>query len=482
VVSATIPQFRSAGNALGQTVTIAAPAITLSAITSIGAGLQVNASGTLSASQHGGVSVVVKSSNPALVKVAPSALVAATDSIIIPLANGASSFSYIVAAEDTTTGAASISASAGGFTDAVTTATVVVPMIQLGSVLTTQAAFAVDDPFTVQVGVPLANGSALSTAQARRAGAAPLVTTLTASNPTVAALATSTLLDDTLTVTIAPGSATSPTSVAAGGVAVRALSPGSSTIRVTHPYIASTTTSSQVTVTVTQPTVNLNTPPNVGAGLQIGASGSLNSGQHGGISVVVRSANPAVLRVARLATDIAADSIVIPLANGVTSFSYFIAGVEGATGPVTIDATAPNYTAGQTTGTVVTPRLDVSGLVASRVSGGTDDPFTVSVGIPNAGNTALATLQNVRAGSNGLNLTLTSSNPAVGVFVSTPLTAGTVTVTIAAGVASTPSTVATGGAAFRYLTAGTTTVTPSGPAGIIAVTGAAGAPVVTVTP
>jgi hypothetical protein len=482
VVGASIPQFRSASNAVGQTVTIAAPAITLSAIASIGAGLQVNASGTLSASQHGGVNVVVKSSNPALVKVAPSALVAATDSIIIALANGVSSFSYIVAAEDTTTGAASISASAGGFTDAVTTATVVVPMIQLASVLATQPAFANDDAFTVQVGVPLANGSALSVAQARRAGGAPLIATVTTSNPAVAALATSTLVDDTLTVTIAPGSASSPTSVAAGGVAVRALSPGSSTIRVTHPYITSTTTSSQVAVTVTQPTVSLNTPANVGAGLQVGVSGSLSSGQHGGISVVVRSSNPAVLRVARLATDIATDSIIIPLANGVTGFSYFVAGVEGATGAVTIDALAPNYTAAQTTGTVVTPRLDVSGLVVSRAAGGADDPFVVRVGIPNAGNTALSSLQNVRAGSSGLTVTLTSTDPAVGVFVTTPLTAGTVTVTIAAGVSSTPSTVATGGAAFRYLTAGTTTVTPSGPAGIIAVSGTAGAPVVTVTP
>jgi len=482
VVSASIPQFRSAGNALGQTVTIAAPAITLSAIANIGAGLQVSASGTLSANQHGGVNVVVKSSNPALVKVAPSALVAATDSIIIPLANGVSSFSYVVAAEDSTTGSASISASAGGFTDAVTTATVVLPMIQLSAVQSTLAAFAVDDAFTVQVGVPLANGSALSVAQARRAGGAPLVATVTASNGAVTALVTSTQLDDTLTVAIAPGSATSPSTVAAGGVAVRALTPGSSTIRVTHPYITSTTTTSQVAVTVTQPTVALSTLSNIGAGLQISASGSLSSGQHGGISVVVRSANPAVLRVARLATDIATDSIVIPLANGVTSFTYFLAGVEGASGAVTIDASAPNYTAAQTTGTVVTPRLDVSGLVSSRAAGGADDPFIVRVGIPNAGNTAIATLQNVRAGSTGLTVTLTSSNPAVGVFVSTPLTAGTVTATIAAGVSSTPSTVATGGAAFRYLTAGTTTVTPTGPAGIAAVNSTAGAPVVTVTP
>lgn len=482
VVSATIPQFRSASAALGQTVTIAAPALTLAAMPSIGAGLQVSTSGSLSASQHGGVNVVVKSSNPSLVRVAPSALVAATDSIIIALANGASSFTYVVAAEDSTTGQASITASAGGFTDAVSTATVVLPMIQLGSVLTTQAAFAVDDAFIVQVGVPAANGSSLTATQARRAGAAPLVATLSTSNPSVAALATSTLLDDTLTVTIAPGSATSPTSVAAGGAAVRALAPGSTTIRVTHPYIASTTTSSQATVTVTVPTVALGTPANVGAGLQVAASGSLSTGQHGGVSVVVRSSNPAVLRVARLVTDVATDSIIIPLANGVTSIAYFVAGVEGASGAVTINAYALNYTATQTTGTVVTPRLDVSGLVVSRAAGGADDPFTVRVGIPNAGNTALASLQNVRAGSSGLSVTLTSSSPAVGLFVSTPLTAGSVTVNIAAGTSATASTVATFGVAFRYLTAGTTTVTPAAAAGVVAVSGTAGSPVVTVTP
>lgn len=481
VVSASIPQVRSVSTALGQTVTVAAPALALAGIQSVGAGLQVAASGSMTASQHGGVNVVVRSSNPALVRVARLATDVATDSVVIAVPNGSNTFSYVVAAADTVTGQASISASATGFTDAVATATVVVPMIDLSGITASQAAFATDDAFSVRVGIPLANGTALSLTQARRAGAAPLVVTLSSSTPSVATLATTALVDDTLTMQILPGASASPSTIAAGGVGVRALTPGTTLIRAVHPFIASTSTTSVATVTVTTPTITLSAAPTVGAGLQVGMSGTLGAPQHGGVSVVVRSADPSRARVARLATDVATDSIVIPVANGVTSFSWFVAGVEGTTGTSSISAAVPAFTGAAVTATVVTPMLDVSGLVTSRQAGQADDPFTVRIGIPNAGLTALSATQNLRAGANPLVVTVTSSAPAVGTLVTTPLTAGSVTVSIAAGTATSAATVATGGVAFRYLTAGTSVVQPAAP-GIVAVTGTTGVVTVTVTP
>lgn len=166
--------------------------------------------------------------------------------------------------------------------------------------------------------------------------------------------------------------------------------------------------------------------------------------------------------------------------DGSTSFSYVVAGVEGTTGTATIEASAPAFTGAQGTATVVTPMLDLSGLVTSRAAGGSDDPFLVRIGLPNGTGTALSTTQAVRAGVAPLEVTVTSSVPAVGTLVTTPLTAGSVTVQIAPGASASPSTVATGGVAFRYLTAGTSVVQVSHPT--IPAASTNGTVTVTVTP
>lgn len=461
VISATIPGFRPVQGALGSTVTITAPALLLNAVPTVGAGLQLGATGSVNAAQHGGISVVLRSSNPALVKVAPNATTAATDSIVIPLANGTTGFSYVVAAEDLVTGQASITAQAVGFTDAVTTATVATPMIQLAGVVTSRSAAGADDAFQVQVGLPVANLSTLSVTQARRAGASPLIVTVSSTVPAVGTLVTTGQVAGSLTVQIPAGASASASSVAAGGIALRYLAPGTTTINISHPQIASTTTSGSAAITVTVPVITLAAIPTVGAGLQVSANGTLTASQHGGITIVVRSADPTVARVALTVSEVATDSILIPLADGVASFSYVVAGMEGAVGTPTITASRATYTSGTQTATVVAPRIDISGLVASRAAGGADDPFLVRVGIPAAGNATLSSTQAVRAGAAPLIVTLTSNSPAVGTLVTTAQVAGVVTVQIPAGASSSAASVATGGVAFRYLTAGTSLVQAS---------------------
>ena len=480
IVSAAIPGFRSIGGAAGLTVNVTAPALALTTPATIGSGLQTSATGTVNAAQHGGINVVIRTSNPALVRVATAAGVTATDSIVIPLANGTASFAYYIAAEDQVTGQASISATATGFTDATATATVVAPAIQLIGLATTRAAFAVDDPFQVQIGIPVANLTSLSVAQARRAGAAALLVTFSSSNAAVGTLVTSALVDDTLTVPIVAGSSVSAASVAAGGVAFRGLTPGTTTIRITQPVVASTTTNGAVTTAVTTPVITLSAAPTVGAGLQLSASGTLSAPQHGGVNVVVRSADPTRVRVARLATDVATDSIIIPVANGVTAFAYVVAGIEGTTGTASITANVPAFTGAAQTATIVAPRIDISGLIISRAALGADDPFQVRIGIPDATNATLSATQPLRAGAAPLAVTISSATPTVGTLVTTALTGGAVTVQIAAGQSASPTTVALGGVAFRYLTAGTSLVTLS--AGTIAPTTTSGTAIVTVTP
>ena len=71
------------------------PQITLSAPT-VGSGLQVGASVSLGASNHGGVTVHVASTNPAVVLVSPDATTPGTASIDVVVPNGTGSFSYYV--------------------------------------------------------------------------------------------------------------------------------------------------------------------------------------------------------------------------------------------------------------------------------------------------------------------------------------------------------------------------------------------------
>ena len=480
IVSAGIPGYRSVGAAAGVTVSVTAPALALGTPATIGSGLQSSTSGSVNAAQHGGINVVVRTSNPSLVRVAPSAGVTATDSIVIPLANGIATFTYFVAAEDAVIGQASISARAVGFTDATATATVVAPAIQLTGLAATGAAFAVDDVFQVLIGLPNATLTSLSVAQTRRAGAPPLLVTFSSSNVAVGTLVTSGLVSDTVVVPILAGSSVSPATVAAGGVAFRGLAPGTTIIRITHPVVTTTTTTGVSTTIVTTPVITLSAAPTIGAGLQVSASGTLSAPQHGGVNVVVRSADPARARVARVATDVAADSIIIPVANGVTTFAYVIAGIEGSTGIASITANTAAFTGAAQPATVVAPRVDIFGLTISRAALGADDPFQVRIGIPNATNTTLSATQPLRAGAAPLVVTINSATPTVGTLVTTALTGGAVTVQIPAGQSASPTTVALGGVAFRYLTAGTSLVTLS--AGTIAPTTTSGTATVTVTP
>ena len=73
----------------------APPAITETAVT-VGAGLQENANASLGASNHGGLNVVIKSTNPAVALVSPNYSTAGTDSIVVPVADGSTGVPYYV--------------------------------------------------------------------------------------------------------------------------------------------------------------------------------------------------------------------------------------------------------------------------------------------------------------------------------------------------------------------------------------------------
>ena len=105
------------------------------------------------------------------------------------------------------------------------------------------------------------------------------------------------------------------------------------------------------------------------------------------------------------------------------------------------------------------------GLTNSISASGSDDPFYVQVGIPNANNTGMQQYQSVRAGAPGpLVATVQTETSGFGELVTTDSTGTAVTVQIAPGAYYSPTTVASGGVAFRPLAAGNISVFATIPA------------------
>ncbi|HKW12993.1 MAG TPA: FlgD immunoglobulin-like domain containing protein, partial [Candidatus Krumholzibacteria bacterium] len=241
---------------------------------------------------------------------------------------------------------------------------------------------------------------------------------------------------------------------------------GSTTVSATIPGFIATTSASQ-SVTVTQPAITLNTISNVGAGLQgSGNSALLSASQHGGVTAHVESANPSVALVAPNPTTVGSASFDVFLANGSTSVTFYVSGMENVTGTSLITVSAPGFTSSSKTATIVQPGLLLSSLGTTIDTLAPVDPFWVTVGLPSGG--TINPVQAIRAGGTTLVATIKNSNHPVGDLVTTPLTGDSVVVSITPGNSTSPGTVATGGVAFDGTALGSTTVSATIP-GLIAV-------------
>jgi hypothetical protein len=376
----------------------------------------------------------------------------------VAVADGSTSVPYYLQGVEGVADTVSFVISAPGFTPRVVQHTVVVPQLDVSGLNAATTTLSPDDVFQVRVGI--GNGASLITLQEIRAGGTPLTATVTSSVPTVGQLAISALRSGTVDVQIGVLSSSSPSTVAAGGVAFDPLTAGTTTVSASIPGFVTTTTNGIRAVTVAAPGLTVGTVT-VGAGLQESASVSLGANDYGTTTIVIRSSNPQVALVSPNASTAGTDSILITVNEPTTSVSFFVHGLENQTGTVTISARADGFTDGSNTATVVQPALDIAGLVTTTTAGAADDPFQVRVGRGTAA--GLSVLQEVRAGGPGLTVTITSTAPAFGQLVTTALTGGTVTVAIPAGASATSGSVAAGGVAFDALAAGATTVSASIP-------------------
>ena len=465
-------------NSATQTVTVTGASVNLNAIT-VGGGLQVGTSGSLGASNHGGVTVHIQSNDPTRLLLAHNSTSAGQDTIDIAIPNGSTGFSYTAMGLEGQVGPVSVTASAPGFSP-VTAGDSVAPVgLDIIFLPTSTTTFSPNSAFQIRIGT-VNNATPtpqLTAEQSIRFGGPTLIATVTSSVPTVARLA-GVDTGQTTTTTIPTGQSRSPGSVATGGVELDPLIGGTTTISATAPGYASTTNAT-IPVTVSAPGIGLSSVT-VGAGLIVGTNGNLGASNHGGTVVTLTTSNPAVAVLSHDAATPGQDTLQIAIPNNQSGFSYFVQGIENATGTVAVTAQAPGFTDGSMTATVVPPGFDVIFLQTSVNTATPNFNFQVRTGTVNSNNTALSAEQSIRPGGATRTATITSSNPAVGPVITAADSGGTAFVTLAAGASRTGGTRATGGVEFDPQAAGTTTISATMP-GFVATTNTA-SQVVTVSP
>lgn len=458
-VCAAIAGFIATTNACHD-VSVSAPAIFTSGNVTVGSGLQISRSAALGASTHGGRNVTVQSSNPAVL-IAPNRTTPGTPSITIWVGNDTASFAYWVQGKEGTTGTATITVSALGFTDGTITGTVVKPALQLSGVHDTPTSLSPSHAFRVDVGIP-SSGNAWVEPQEIRAGGVARTATVTNLDPSVAQLITTAHTGQSVSVEIAVLSKYSPDKVVDGGVAFDPLGAGTTKVCATMGPDFTATTTACANVTISTPSIFPGSDVIVGSGLQRPHNSfpSLGASDHGGTLVRVESLNPAVLLVAPNDSTAGSQFIEIFVDQNKVSFNYWVQGVENViAGSSAIKITAPGFTDATVSGSVVQPALQLAGLPATMNTLSADDEFVVWIGLPASGNSSLGELQDIRAGGVAQTATVTNTNGAVAQLVTTGLTHPTqVTVGVAVRRRQSPGTVAGGGVAFDPLVAGTTQV------------------------
>jgi len=466
-VSVSAPGFITTTNAT-QSVTVSQPGISVSA-TTVGSGLQTSTSFFLGASNHGGVDVMLTSADPAVL-LSPNATTAGASQITMAVPNGTQFVSFYIQGLEglTQTVTSVVTVQAAGFSDGMGTMTAVQAGITVNGLPGTTTTLSASSAVYAYVGIPAGNG--ISPVQNLRAGGPGNVTvTFTSPAGVGELLKAGTPAGATQTAQIVPGTYYTPFDTTSGGVAFHPLTAGTTTVSVSAPGFITTTNATQ-SVTVSQPGISVSATT-VGSGLQTSTSFFLGASSHGGVDVMLTSADPAVL-LSPNATTAGASQITLAVPNGTQFVSFYIQGLEGLTQAVTsvVTVQAAGFSDGTATMTAVQAGITVNGLPGTTTTLSPSNAVYAYVGIP-AGN-GISPVQNLRAGGPG-NVTVTFTSPAgVGELLKAGTPAGaTQTAQIVPGTYYTPFDTTSGGVAFHPLLSGTTTVSVSAP-GFITTTNA----------
>jgi hypothetical protein len=461
-------------------VTIAGPTILPAASTvTVGAGLQTPAFAYFDASEHGGVTVTVTSSNPSRVRLAADSSTAGAASIQLTVPNGVSQMIYHVQGMENVTGPATITISAPGFAAGTHTVDVVQSGIEMHNLEPTMSNLSGDDlDLYVQVGLPCPGNMQLCQVQNVRPGGPTFTVALSNSVETVARLRSDepAAQGQNVTKPIVPGVYYTQ-AVAAGtsyGLGFDPISNGVTTVTTSGPPGVLTMSVTGIrTVTVTTPTFLFADPnPVIGTGLQLSTPTYLSASEHGGVVVTVTSSLQSLLLVSSDPLVAGSGSMQVTLPNGTSFVPIVLQALENVTGTATVTVSAPGFNSASMTVTVTQSGIEIHGLPTS-IGAGADSVMNwwVQAGIPDSTNTFMVQAQAVRAGSPGYVITLTNGTPGVAQLGSDepPATGQSVTKPIAPGsyytlpVPGQPSY----GLTFDPIAPGATTVTATGIPGVI---------------
>ena len=181
-------------------------------------------------------------------------------------------------------------------------------------------------------------------------------------------------------------------------------------------------------------------------------TGNLQAANDGGITVNIASSDATKLLVSPDGVTPGQPFINIFVNNGVASYTFYVQGIAGSAGTVTLTAstTDTQFTPRTTTVAVAQPELlFYTGLPTSESASSPDAPFEIATYVPNYG------YEGVAAGGS-LVVTLSGSNTAAADLTASSQTqTSPVTVTLSGGQDTSPSTVSGGGVALHAVGAGT---------------------------
>ena len=344
------------------------PAISLGIARSlVGAGLQQGYSYDLGVTNHGGVTLRIESSAPAVAVLASNPNAAGSSFIDISVPNGTANATFYI--QGITPGSSTISASAPNFTAFSGTATVVQPAIQVVNVPATTTTLSPDSTVFARVGVSSTGSTSLTEQQVVHPGA-PVQVQISTSLPRVAQIVQGGVAASLQTVTIDPGSSLTP------NVGVRPVGVGTTSISASAAGFLDRGATGSFTVNGPSITVGAGS---VGAGLQNRFSAVLGATNHGGVTVRISSSNTAVALISPdgAAPGSAFIDVVVP--NGSQSVPFNVQGVGN--GAATITVNTPRFSDGTATFTVSPPVLRFTIGFPTLYVQSPDQPFGVSIGV-----------------------------------------------------------------------------------------------------
>ena len=374
---------------------VPAAGITLNAVR-VGSGLMVTTAGGLGTATSGARTLRIESSDPSKVLLSRTSAQVGAAFVEIPLAAGATTFTYWVHAIGGQTGTATLTASLTGYTNGTATATVVQPELTILSLTNEVSATGANVPFRVQV-----SASGTSTEQFVRRGGGSYAVSVASSSAAVGRVVTSDDDEGAVTVQIAEGEHTSAATVAGGGVAFDPIGQGTTTVTAS----ATGAVFGQRQVTVTGGGTLTVRDTTVGGGLQYQTRVIFSTEDHAALTLRLESSDPSKLLLSRFGTTTGTAVLEIAVPSGASQVTFVAQAIEGATGNVTVTASAPGFGSDQGTMTIVRPVLEIINIETNIAASSANQDFRVRAMLPNSN-----IIQQARFGGGGFPITLTSSN------------------------------------------------------------------------